>query len=181
MIDSAARLVLIDRDGVINRDSDEYIKSVAEWQPLAGSLEALRDLTAAGFRIVVITNQSGIGRGLFSERTLDEIHAAMRAAVEAAGGRIDGIFYCPHVPEAGCSCRKPAPGLLIDAARKFDISLDGVAFIGDKESDAEAAIAVGARPILVGNRVPDDRLPQIERYPNLAAAARGLIREAGQT
>jgi len=181
LTDSAPRLVLIDRDGVINRDSDEYIKSVAEWQPLAGSLEALRDLTAAGFRIVVITNQSGIGRGLFSRATLEAIHAAMRAAVKAVGGRIDEIYYCPHLPAAGCRCRKPEPGLLLDAATDFGISLEGVAFIGDKESDVDAALAVGARPILVGDRVPDGRLPQIERYPDLAAAARGLIREAGQT
>jgi D-glycero-D-manno-heptose 1,7-bisphosphate phosphatase len=181
LIDSAARLVLVDRDGVINRDSDEYIKSVAEWEPLPGSLEALRDLTAAGFRIVVITNQSGLGRGLFSSATLEAIHAAMGAAVKAVGGRIDEIYYCPHLPGAGCRCRKPEPGLLLDAATDFGISLDGVAFIGDKESDVDAALAVGARPILVGDRVPDDRLPQIERYPNLAAAARELIRESGQT
>lgn len=175
MIDSAVRLVLVDRDGVINRDSDQYIKSVAEWRPLPGSLEALRDLTAAGFRIVVITNQSGIGRGLFSESTLDAIHAAMRAAVEQTGGRIDGIYFCPHLPGAGCQCRKPAPGLLLDAARDFGASLDGVAFIGDKESDVGAAIAVGARPILVGERVSADRLPGVERYADLAAAAHALI------
>lgn len=168
---------MVDRDGVINRDSDEYIKCVAEWQPLPGSLEALRDLTRAGFQIAVITNQSGIGRGLFSERTLDEIHAAMRAAVETAGGRIDGIFYCPHLPDAGCSCRKPAPGLLLDASRRFSIPLDGVAFIGDKQSDVDAAVAAGARPVLVGARVAEGELPDIERYPDLAAAARALITE----
>lgn len=180
MIDTAARLVMVDRDGVINRDSDEYIKSVAEWQPLPGSLEALRDLTAAGFRIIVITNQSGIGRGLFNTATLDAIHAAMRAAVKAAGGRIDEIYYCPHRPEAGCRCRKPAPGLLLDAANDFGISLDGVAFIGDKESDVEAALAVGARPILVGDRVPPGIRPDVERHADLAAAARALVAATGR-
>jgi D-glycero-D-manno-heptose 1,7-bisphosphate phosphatase len=175
LIDSAPRLVLVDRDGVINRDSDEYIKSVAEWQPLPGSLEALRDLTAAGFRIVVITNQSGIGRGLFNEATLEAIHAAMRAAVKRAGGRIDEIYYCPHLPAAGCRCRKPEPGLLLDAATDFGISLAGVAFIGDKESDVAAALAVGARPILVGDRVAAGSRPDIERYADLAAAAGALI------
>jgi D-glycero-D-manno-heptose 1,7-bisphosphate phosphatase len=176
--ETAARLVMIDRDGVINRDSDEYIKNVAEWQPLPGSLEALRDLTRAGFRIAVITNQSGIGRGLFSERTLGEIHDAMRAAVEAAGGRIDGIFYCPHLPDAGCRCRKPAPGLLLDVSRSFGIPIEGVAFIGDKQSDVDAAISAGARPVLVGDRVAEGSLPDVERYPDLAAAARALITEA---
>jgi D-glycero-D-manno-heptose 1,7-bisphosphate phosphatase len=179
--ETAARLVMVDRDGVINRDSDQYIKSVAEWQPLPGSLEALRDLTGAGFRVVVITNQSGIGRGLFSEETLDAIHAAMRAAVETAGGRIDGIYVCPHRPGAGCRCRKPAPGLLLDAAREFGISLDGVAFIGDKQSDVDAAIAVGARPMLVGDRVAAGCPADVERYPDLAAAARALIESTGES
>jgi len=178
--ETTARLVMVDRDGVINRDSDQYIKSVAEWQPLPGSLEALRDLTLAGFRIAVITNQSGIGRGLFSDRTLADIHAAMRAAVEMAGGKIDGIFYCPHLPDVGCACRKPAPGLLLDAAKEFGIAPADAVFIGDKQSDIDAAIAVGAHPILVGDRVATGSLPDIERYPDLAAAARVLIDRSGR-
>lgn len=177
MSDPATRLVMVDRDGVINRDSDQYIKRVAEWQPLPGSLEALGDLTAAGFRIVVVTNQSGIGRGLFSEATLEAIHSAMHAAVATAGGRIDGVFYCPHLPDAGCRCRKPAPGLLLDAARESGVSIDQAVFIGDKQSDVDAAIAAGARPILVGARVAESVLPEVERYADLAAAARALIQE----
>lgn len=171
------RLVLIDRDGVINRDSDEYIKRVEEWLPLPGSLEAIAALTRAGFDVIVITNQSGVGRGLLTEQTLAEIHAAMRAAVEAAGGRIAGIFHCPHRPDEGCDCRKPRPGLLHQAARAFGVPLTGVAFIGDKASDVEAALAAGARPILVGPGGGEAGTAPVERYPDLAAAARELIRE----
>ena len=170
-------VVFLDRDGVINRDSDEYIKSVSEWVPLPGSLEAIAALTAAGFRAVVISNQSGVGRGLFSEETLAAIHAAMRAAVEKAGGRLAAIYHCPHRPEDGCDCRKPNPGLLRRAATELGFALGGVPLIGDKESDMAAARAVGARPIAVGSR-PGERFPAgIERYSDLAAAAAALIAE----
>jgi D-glycero-D-manno-heptose 1,7-bisphosphate phosphatase len=175
----STRLVLIDRDGVINRDSDAYIRRVEEWVPLPGSLEAIADLTRAGFTVAVITNQSGIGRGLFTAETLEEIHAAMRRAVEAVGGRIAGIFYCPHHPDEGCDCRKPQPGLLRQAAAALDARLEGVAFIGDKLSDVEAARAVGARPVLVGTRTAGagEGSDDVEHYPDLAAAARRLILE----
>lgn len=177
---SALSVVLLDRDGVINRDSDEYIKSVAEWLPLPGSLDAIAALTAAGFRSVVISNQSGVGRGLFSEAMLADIHAAMSAAVEAAGGKLTAIYYCPHRPEDGCDCRKPKPGLLLRAAAEQGFTLGGVPLIGDKASDATAALAVGARPIAVGAR-PGERMPPgIERYPDLAAAAAALIAEREQ-
>jgi D-glycero-D-manno-heptose 1,7-bisphosphate phosphatase len=175
----ATRLVLVDRDGVINRDSDEYIKSVAEWEPLPGSLEAIADLTRAGFQVVVITNQSGVGRGLFSEQTLAEIHAEMRARAAAAGGKIAAIFYCPHQPGDGCHCRKPKPRLLQQAAAKFGVSLTGVAFIGDKPSDVEAATNAGARPILVGQRSAKDVADTVERYADFSAAAEVLITEVG--
>lgn len=172
-----APVVLLDRDGVINRDSDKYIKSVEEWVPLPGSLEAIAGLTAAGFRSVVISNQSGVGRGLFSEATLTAIHAAMRAAVEQAGGKLAAIYHCPHRPEDGCDCRKPKPGLLQRAAAELGFALSGVPLIGDKESDMAAARAVGARPIAVGER-PGERFPAgIERYADLAAAAAVLVAE----
>lgn len=174
-----ARLVLIDRDGVINRDSTEYIKRVEEWQPLPGSLEAIADLTRAGFTVAVVTNQSGIGRGLLTEKTLAAIHAAMRQAVETAGGRIAGIHHCPHLPDDGCDCRKPRPGLLHRAAEALGLPLAGAPFIGDKISDVEAARAAGARPILVGAAVADPVPGGVERYVDLAAAARQLIGEAG--
>ena len=165
------RLVLIDRDGVINRDSTSYIKSVEEWVPLPGSLEAIADLTRAGFEVAVVTNQSGIGRGLFSERTLQDIHDAMRQAVAAAGGRLSAVFYCPHHPDDGCDCRKPKPKLLLEAAARFGVPIESVPFIGDKASDVEAALAAGARPILVGRPAFGS---EIEHFPDLAAAARML-------
>lgn len=176
-----ARLVLVDRDGVINRDSDQYIKSVAEWVPLPGSLEAIRDLARAGFKVAVVTNQSGIGRGLFSEETLGAIHAEMISAVESVGGRIDGIFYCPHLPGAGCDCRKPEPGMLLQAAAAFGRDPAAVAFIGDKASDVEAAFRAGVRPIVVGRKRPSGVADTVERYDDLAAAARQLISESGAT
>ena len=168
------RLVLIDRDGVINRDSASYIKSVEEWIPLPGSLEAIAQLTRAGFEVVVVTNQSGIARGLFSAETLDEIHAAMREAATEAGGRIAAILHCPHHPDDGCDCRKPKPTLLLAAAAKFGVPIEDVPFIGDKASDVEAALAAGARPILVGRPAFGS---EIEHFPDLASAARMLVSE----
>jgi D-glycero-D-manno-heptose 1,7-bisphosphate phosphatase len=173
------RLVLLDRDGVINRDSDQYIRCVEEWVPLPGSLEAIADLTAAGFTVVVVTNQSGIGRSLFDVAALGRIHAAMRRAVERAGGKIAAIYHCPHRPDDGCDCRKPRPGLLLQAARDFSVSLQGVPFIGDKASDVDAARAAGAEPVLVGGAVYPDPSVRVRRFADLAEASRQLIREAG--
>ena len=173
----AGSLVLLDRDGVINRDSPDYIRSVAEWQPLPGSLEAIARLTAAGFQIAVVSNQSGIARGLFSEDTLAAIHRAMRDAVAAAGGRLAGIYYCPHHPQDGCDCRKPRPGLLQRAARDLGVALAGAPFVGDKLSDVEAARAAGARPVLVGPLAEQGAGGRVESYPDLAAAAAALIAE----
>jgi len=171
------RLVLIDRDGVINRDSASYIKSVEEWVPLPGSLEAIAGLTRAGFDVAVITNQSGVGRGLFSETTLAEIHAAMCRAADLAGGRIAGVYYCPHRPDERCACRKPKPKLLLDAAADFGVSPENIPYIGDKATDVEAAKAAGARPILI-SADPGTR-SDVETFPDLAGAARQLLREAG--
>ncbi len=140
---------MVDRDGVINEDSDEYIKSVAEWRPIAGSLEAIGALTRAGYRVAVVTNQSGVGRRLFDEATLAAIHRHMLASVRAAGGEIAGIYYCPHAPDANCDCRKPRPGLFRTLERELGVSVRGAPYIGDKLSDVDAAEAAGARPILV--------------------------------
>lgn len=169
--------MLIDRDGVINRDSDQYIRSVEEWVPLPGSLEAIADLTRAGFTVIVITNQSGIGRSLFDVATLERIHAAMCRAAETAGGRIAAVYYCPHLPDDGCDCRKPRPGMLLEAARDFGVSLAGVPFVGDKASDVDAARAAGAEPVLVGPAEYPDRSVPIRRFANLAEAAREIIRQ----
>ena len=143
------RLVLLDRDGVINEDSEQFIKSPEEWQPIPGSLEAIARLNQAGYRVVVVTNQSGIARGLFDPVMLDRIHRKMHAALAAAGGKIDAVFFCPHGPRDGCRCRKPRPGLFEDVARRLNISLHDVYAVGDALRDLEAARAAGARPVLV--------------------------------
>ena len=143
------KLVILDRDGTINQDSDQYIKSPAEWKPIPGSLEAIARLTQGGWRCVVATNQSGIARGLFDMQALNAIHAEMHRAVNQAGGRIDGIFFCPHAADSNCECRKPKPGLLREIGSRMDVGLKGVPMIGDALRDLEAAAAVGAKPYLV--------------------------------
>ena len=143
------KLVVLDRDGTINHDSDQYIKSPAEWKPIKGSLEAIARLTQSGHRVVVATNQSGIARGLFDMTALNAIHDAMQRAVHQAGGRIDAIFFCPHAGDADCDCRKPKPGMLLEIGRRMNAPLEGVPVVGDALRDLQAAAAVGARPVLV--------------------------------
>ena len=143
------KLVILDRDGTINQDSDKHIKSPAEWKPIPGSLEAIARFTQSGWRVAVATNQSGIARGLFDMSTLNSIHAELHRAVGQAGGRIDAIFFCPHAADSNCACRKPKPGLLREIASRFEVELEGVPMIGDSLRDVEAAAAVGAQPYLV--------------------------------
>ena len=173
------KLVILDRDGVINHDSEAYIRSPAEWKPIPGSLEAIAKLTQAGFHVVVATNQSGVGRGLFEMATLNAIHDKMHRAVGQAGGRIDAVFYCPHAEEAQCHCRKPRPGLLEEIGRRFNVSLKGVPCIGDALRDLEAASAVEAQPVLVltgkGKKTRDERLPPGTLvYADLGEAVKSL-------
>jgi D-glycero-D-manno-heptose 1,7-bisphosphate phosphatase len=174
-------LVILDRDGVINQDSTEFIKSPEEFIPLPGSLNAIAALCAAGFEVVVASNQSGVGRGLFSLDTLERIHSKLRDEVEATGGVISGIYYCPHLPDDGCECRKPKPGLLKQISKVYETSLDGVPVIGDSMRDLEAAIAVGAEPVLVrtgnGRRTELELAPDcgIPVYDDLAAAAAAIV------
>lgn len=174
------KLVILDRDGVINHESERFIRSPEEWRPLDGALQAIAGLTAAGFTVVVASNQSGVGRGLFSAATLEAIHRKMSAAVEAAGGRIDRIFVCPHAPDAGCDCRKPLPGLLHQVAAAYGTTLEGVPVIGDSERDIRATQSAGARALLVrtGNgRATEPRLTAadgVEVFDDLAQAARFL-------
>lgn len=156
--------LILDRDGVINEDSDAYIKSPEEWIPIPGSLEAIARLTQAGFRIVVLTNQSGVGRGLFDADMLQRIHAAMIAAIAAAGGHIEDIFWCPHGPEDACDCRKPKPGLFHAFAAKYGVSPARLPAIGDSYRDLQAAWAVGAQPILVET---GKGLRTLARHPDL--------------
>lgn len=143
------RLVILDRDGVINEDSDDYIKSPEEWRPIAGSLEAIARLYQAGYQIVVATNQSGLARGLFDMDTLNRIHNKMIEAVRQKGGEIDAISLCPHGPDDACDCRKPRAGLFRDIADRLKVNLAGVHSVGDSMRDVEAARAVGALPVMV--------------------------------
>jgi D-glycero-D-manno-heptose 1,7-bisphosphate phosphatase len=143
------KLVILDRDGVINIDSDRFIKSPDEWKPIPGSLEAIARLNGAGFHVAVATNQSGIERGLLDMSTLNAIHAKMLKAVQETGGRIDVIYYCPHSGDADCRCRKPAPGMLVDIGQRLNVELRDAICIGDSQRDLAAAAAVGSRPILV--------------------------------
>ena len=143
------KLVVLDRDGTINADSDQHIKSPSEWRPIKGSLEAIARLTQAGWHVVVATNQSGLARGLFDFAALNAIHDAMHRAVAQAGGRIDAIFFCPHAAEAECECRKPKPGMLREIAERMNVDLAAVPVIGDSLRDLQAAAVAGARPFLV--------------------------------
>jgi D-glycero-D-manno-heptose 1,7-bisphosphate phosphatase len=173
-------LVVLDRDGVINLDSEHYIKSPEEWKPIAGSLEAIARFTQAGYRVVVATNQSGVGRGLFDMATLNAVHDKMHKAVNQLGGRIDAVFFCPHAQDAGCACRKPQPGMLLEIAERFNAALAGVPAIGDSLRDLQAARAAGARPILVltgkgEQTLKSGLLPEgTEVHRDLAAAALAL-------
>jgi len=133
------KLVILDRDGTINHDSEHFIKSVDEWRPLRGAMEAIARLTQAGYRIVVATNQSGIARGLLTTRTLFDIHDALQRAAAQAGGRIDAFFFCPHAADSACPCRKPEPGMLLEVARRFNIALADTYMVGDALRDVQAA------------------------------------------
>lgn len=180
------RLVVLDRDGVINRESADFIRRPEEWIPLPGSIEAIADLTRGGFTVVVASNQSGVGRGLFPAATLAAIHDRMNRTVEAAGGHLDGIYFCPHRPEEGCACRKPRPGLLRQIEAHYGITLEGKPVIGDSYRDLEAAWSVGGRAILVrtGNGPEtESRLPAgaaVEVFADLSAVASALMAERRQ-
>jgi D-glycero-D-manno-heptose 1,7-bisphosphate phosphatase len=143
------KLVILDRDGVINLDSAQFIKSPSEWVPIAGSLEAIALLNQSGFRVALATNQSGIGRGLFDIATLNAIHDKMHRALGQLGGRIDALFYCPHSDEDNCNCRKPKSGMIEEIGRRFGEDITGIPCVGDSLRDLQAGAALGAQPILV--------------------------------
>ena len=175
------KLIILDRDGVINTDSAQFIKTPDEWKPIPGSIEAIARLTQAGYRVVVATNQSGVGRGLFDMATLNAIHDKMHHAVGAIGGRIDAVFYCPHAADSTCSCRKPKPGMFEEISRRFNVALPGVPTVGDSLRDLQAAAAVGAIPMLVKTGKGDKTLaagdlPEgTQVFDDLAAVAVNLI------
>ena len=175
------KLIVLDRDGVINHDSAHFIKSPDEWRPIPGSLEAIARLNHAGYRVVVATNQSGIGRGLFDMATLNLIHEKMHKALALAGGRVDAVFFCPHTGDSDCECRKPKPGMLREIGQRFAIDLADVPVIGDSLRDLQAAEAVGAKPMLVltgkGEKtLREGNFPKNTIiFPDLAFAASALL------
>ncbi len=178
------KLIILDRDGVINHDSDDFIKSPNEWIPIPQSLAAIARLKQAQYSIAVATNQSGVGRGLYSIDTLEQIHEKMQAALQAQGGEIDYLVYCPHHPDDNCDCRKPKTGLYLKIAKQFNVPLANVPMIGDSWRDIQAARSVGGRPILVltgyGQKTFSEHkseLRDIEIFPSLYEAVMKLIEE----
>ncbi|GAP35131.1 D-glycero-beta-D-manno-heptose 1,7-bisphosphate 7-phosphatase [Piscinibacter sakaiensis] len=143
------KLVILDRDGTLNEDRDDYVKSPDEWQPIPGALEAVARLTQAGWHAVVATNQSGLGRGLFDMATLNAMHQKLAQCLAEAGGRIDAVFFCPHVPADECDCRKPLPGLMLQVAERYGVDPRGIPVVGDALRDLQAAHAAGCEPHLV--------------------------------
>jgi D-glycero-D-manno-heptose 1,7-bisphosphate phosphatase len=177
----SVKLIILDRDGVINHDSAQFIKSPDEWRPIPGSLEAIARLNHAGFRIVVATNQSGIGRGLFDMATLIAINDKMHKALAHLGGRIDALFYCPHTADSACECRKPKPGMFTEIGNRFGVDMTGVPCVGDSVRDLQAAAAVEAQPILVlsgkGEKTLRDGVFPANTiiFPDLAFVATALL------
>ena len=178
------RLVVLDRDGVINQESADYVRSADEWVPLEGSIEAIARLSNAGFSVAIASNQSGLARGFFDTKALADMHSKLHALVANAGGRIEHIAICPHGPDDNCDCRKPLPGLLHQISTTLNISLVNAPVIGDSLRDLKAAQSAGAQPILVrtGNgRKTECNLPAglatIDVYDDLATAASALLSE----
>jgi D-glycero-D-manno-heptose 1,7-bisphosphate phosphatase len=177
----AVKLIVLDRDGVINYDSDQFIKTPEEWRPIPGSLEAIARLNHAAYRVVVATNQSGIGRGLFDMGMLNAIHDKMHRALAHVGGRLDAVFFCPHTADAKCECRKPKPGMLAEIGLRFNVEMAGVPCVGDSSRDLAAAETVGAQPLLVltgkGEKtLRDGDFPKNTMiFPDLAFAVSALL------
>lgn len=169
------KLIILDRDGVINHDSLEYIKTPDEWIPIPGSLDAIARLHQHGYTIAVATNQSGIARGYYSLETLNKIHSKMLTLVKQAGGEIAHIEFCPHLPDAGCACRKPKPGMLLSIAQHFGVTLKGVPYLGDRKSDIESGLAANAQPVLISTEIsPPPGIPRfasLENYVNTLLTA----------
>jgi D-glycero-D-manno-heptose 1,7-bisphosphate phosphatase len=178
------KVIAIDRDGVINEDSPAYIKTPDEWHPIPGSLEAIAKLNHAGFKVVVATNQSGVARKLFTSQTLENIHQKMRQDLAKVRGHLDGIFVCPHGPDANCPCRKPKPGLLLQIISQFQINPKEMLAIGDSMRDVLAARAAGCKAVLVktGNgektiaEVGKENLQDVEIFANLKEAVEAVIK-----
>ena len=182
------KLVILDRDGTVNADRDDYVKSPDEWVPLPGALEAISRLNHAGWHTVLATNQSGLGRGLFDMASLNEIQLKMNHALAAQGGRIDAVFFCPHTPDDGCDCRKPLPGLMQQIGDRFGVSLESTPMVGDTLRDMQAGMAAGCPTHLVltgksagleGQALADllDAVPGTRVHADLSAFADWWIRQ----
>lgn len=183
------KLVILDRDGTLNEDSADYVKTPEEWIPLPGALEAVARLNHAGWHVVIATNQSGLGRGLYDVSTLNAMHAKMHKLLAAVGARVDAVFYCPHGPDERCHCRKPEPGLFELIGERYGLDLHGVPTVGDTARDLVAGVAVGCEPHLVltgkgaalaGRELPDTFPKETQVHADLGAFADFLIaRDAG--
>jgi len=175
------QFIILDRDGVINYDSDYYIKCPEEWHAIPGSLTAIADLNRAGYRVLVATNQSGVGRGYYDVEMLDRIHEKLMQELAAVGGYIDEIFFCPHHPDAGCACRKPQLGLFHDMQKKYSVDFANTFYIGDSPCDIQVAFATGCKPILVltsKGQTTLDNYPEFRHVPyfaNLAEAVKTIL------
>jgi len=185
---SPIKLIILDRDGTINEDRDDYVKSADEWEPLPGALEAIARLNHAGWHTVVATNQSGLGRGMFDMAALNAMHTKMNTLLAKQGGRIDAVFFCPHAPDDGCNCRKPLPGLFEQIAERFSVQLRDVPVVGDTLRDLQAGARVGCQPHLVrtgkGGRLDAAQIgalcgqvPGVQVHADLGAFAEHLIHE----
>lgn len=183
------KLIILDRDGVINHDRDDFVKSADEWQPIDGSLDAIAFLTQAGYTLAVATNQSGIGRGLFDMQTLNDMHGKMHKLVHQAGGEISGIWFCPHTAEHRCTCRKPQPGMIHDILERFQTDAAEVYLVGDSLRDLQAIAAAGGQAVLVKTgkgmktlQSDADKLPENTLvFDDLLAFSQFLIQQAAET
>lgn len=175
------KFIILDRDGVINYDSDEYIKSPDEWHAIPGSLEAIAQLNRAGFHVFVVTNQSGVARGLYDLETLAQIHEKFISELASVGGYVDEIFFCPHHPQENCECRKPKPGLFYQIQKKYHVNLTEIFYIGDSLVDMQVAMTAGCKPILVltGNGkktlAENPGFSNVEHFVDLASAVRFIL------
>jgi D-glycero-D-manno-heptose 1,7-bisphosphate phosphatase len=183
------KIVILDRDGTINEDSADYVKSPSEWQPLPGALEAIARMNHAGWHVVVATNQSGLGRGLFDVASLNAMHAKMHSMLAAVGARVDAVFYCPHGPEEACRCRKPEPGLFEQIAERYGVDLKDVPAVGDSQRDLVAAVTAGCEPHLVltgkaaalqGRDLPEGYPAHTVVHSDLGAFAEYLVGHEGR-
>ncbi len=176
------KLIILDRDGVINYESTEYIKTPAEWQAIPGSLQAITRLNQSGYQVVIVTNQSGVGRGYYDLDTLSRIHKKLKNALAEVGGHVDDIFFCPHRPDENCICRKPKPYFFYEIKKKYQVNLADIFFIGDSLTDVEVARLVGCQPILVltgkGQKTLNDnpQLKEIVIFPDLSQAVDHILR-----